>query len=128
VEIAGYSVLFRGEAPASGPNYSADAGRFEVQRSGRAPVEIVAEKRTFRPSGMSTSEVGLLQALSGDLYIVMGDRLDDGRRNLRISFNPLVSFIWLGAALMFLGGIVSLTDRRYRIGAPRLARKLQPAG
>jgi cytochrome c-type biogenesis protein CcmF len=77
---------------------------------------------------MSTSEVGLLQALSGDLYIVMGDRLDDGRRNLRISFNPLVSLIWLGAALMFLGGIVSLTDRRYRIGAPRLARKLQPAG
>jgi cytochrome c-type biogenesis protein CcmF len=125
-DIAGYRVVFKGEAPVTGPNYSADAGRFEVSGGGRT-LEIVSEKRTFRPSGMTTSEVGLLQSLGGDLYIVFGERLDDGKRNIRVSYNPLVSLIWLGAAIMFLGGLVSLTDRRYRIGAPKLARKLQPA-
>jgi cytochrome c-type biogenesis protein CcmF len=58
----------------------------------------------------------------------MGDRAGEGRA-LRIYFHPLVSLIWLGAAVMFLGGVISLSDRRYRVGAPRPAGKLaaQPA-
>jgi cytochrome c-type biogenesis protein CcmF len=125
--VGGYRVVFKGDAPVTGPNFTADAGRFEVGHGRSGAIEIVAEKRTFRPSGMTTSEVGLLQSVSGDLYIVMGDKLAVGRRNLRISFNPLVSLIWLGATIMFLGGLVSLSDRRYRIGVPKVAHKLQPA-
>ena len=79
--------------------------------------------RAFQPGGMQTTEVGLHQMLSGDLYVVMGDRAGAGGRTVRVYFNPLVSLIWLGAVIMFLGGIISLTDRRYRIGAPKPARR-----
>jgi cytochrome c-type biogenesis protein CcmF len=68
---------------------------------------------------MPTTEVGLHQSLAGDLYVVMGDANPDGGRSMRLYFNPLVNLIWLGAALMFLGGAFSLADRRYRVGAPR---------
>ena len=54
----------------------------------------------------------------------MGDRMTDGARAIRIYFNPLISLIWIGTFVMFLGGFVSLTDRRFRVGAPKMARKL----
>ena len=78
---------------------------------------------------MQTSEVGLYQMLLGDLYVVMGDRAGTEGRTVRVYFNPLVSLIWLGALIMFLGGVISLTDRRYRVGAPKPARRqaLAPA-
>jgi cytochrome c-type biogenesis protein CcmF len=68
---------------------------------------------------MPTTEVGLQQSLAGDLYVVMGDANLDGGRSMRLYFNPLVNLIWIGVALMFLGGAFSLADRRYRVGAPR---------
>jgi cytochrome c-type biogenesis protein CcmF len=74
---------------------------------------------------MPTTEVGLHQTLKGDLYVVMGDETMDGGRAMRIYFNPLVNLIWLGAALMFLGGAFSLADRRYRVAAPKLSAKAQ---
>jgi cytochrome c-type biogenesis protein CcmF len=84
---------------------------------------LASEKRIFQPSRMPTTEVGLHQTLAGDLYVVMGDRTNAGGRAMRLYFNPLVNLIWLGAVVMFMGGIFSLTDRRYRVGAPkRLAR------
>jgi cytochrome c-type biogenesis protein CcmF len=85
---------------------------------------LASEKRRFQPGNQETTEVGLLQAWSGDLYAVMGDRMNDGTRAMRIYFNPLVSLIWLGTFVMFLGGLISLTDRRFRVGAPKAARKL----
>jgi cytochrome c-type biogenesis protein CcmF len=127
--VAGYEVTYLGEAPMTGPNYTGDAGRFRVMDGNREVAVLASEKRRFQPSNQETTEVGLLQAPMGDLYIVMGDRMNDGRRAMRIYFNPLVSLIWLGTFVMFLGGLVSLTDRRFRIGVPRLARKpvAQPA-
>ena len=67
--------------------------------------------------------------LSGDLYVVMGDRAGAEGRTVRVYFNPLVSLIWIGSLIMFFGGAVSLTDRRYRVGAPKPARRqaLAPA-
>ena len=106
----------------TGPNYTGDAGRFRVMHGNREVAVLASEKRRFRPSNQETTEVGLLQACSGDLYAVMGDRMNDGTRAMRIYFNPLVSLIWLGSFVMFLGGLVSLSDRRFRVGMPRLAR------
>jgi cytochrome c-type biogenesis protein CcmF len=70
---------------------------------------------------MPTTEVGLVQGFFGDIYVVMGDRLGDGR-SVRLSYNPLASWIWLGAVIMFLGGLLSLSDRRLRIGVPQPPR------
>ncbi len=126
-DIAGYSVEFLGEKQAAGPNYDALAGSFRVYRGNSELAELVSEKRTFKPSGMPTTEVGLLQKLSGDVYIAMGDTSADGGRVVRLYVNPLVNMIWLGGLFMFIGGLLSLSDRRYRIGAPKTNLKLQQA-
>ncbi len=117
--VGGYSVTFQGETPVTGANYTGRAGRFLVAKDGKEITTLVSEKREFKPSGMPTTEVGLHQTMAGDLYIVMGDATNDGGRAMRMYFNPLVNLIWLGALVMFFGGICSLTDRRYRVGAPK---------
>ncbi len=129
VGVAGYEVTYLGDSPLTGANYTGDAGQFRITRDGNDVAKVVSEKRQFQPSGMQTTEVGLHQMLSGDLYVVMGDRAGAEGRTVRVYFNPLVSLIWIGALIMFLGGAVSLTDRRYRVGAPKPARRqaLAPA-
>jgi cytochrome c-type biogenesis protein CcmF len=129
VNLAGLAIVFQGATPFTGPNYTAERGRFVVMESGREISTLAPEKRQFQPGRQVTSEVGLHQFLSGDLYVVMGEGRSDGGRSVRIYFNPLASLIWIGALIMFIGGAVSLTDRRYRIGVPRLKSRLaaQPA-
>ena len=122
-QVGAYQVTFEGEAPLTGPNYTGRTGRFRVTRDGNEVTTLTSEKREFKPSGTPTTEVGLHQTIAGDLYVVMGDANSEGGRAMRMYFNPLVNFIWLGALLMFAGGAFSLADRRYRIGAPkRVAR------
>ncbi len=123
-EVASYRVTFIGEAPLRGPNYTGQIGSFRIWQ-GDTEIKIVnSEKREFKPSGMPTTEVGLHQTLLGDVYVVMGDAGVGGSRVVRAFFNPLVSLIWLGAAIMFAGGLLSLSDRRFRIGVPKLAMKM----
>jgi cytochrome c-type biogenesis protein CcmF len=123
VSVAGYDVTYLGDSPLTGANYTGDAGQFRITRNGDDVALVVSEKRQFQPSGMQTTEVGLHQMLSGDLYVVMGDRAGAEGRSIRVYFNPLVSLIWIGALIMFLAGAVSLTDRRYRVGAPKPTRR-----
>ena len=125
-DVGSYSVQFVGETPLTGENYTGSAGQFRIFRGDRDITTVVSEKRAFKPSGMPTTEVGLYQTPAGDVYVVMGDRTADGGRVVRMYFNPLVSLIWLGALMMFIGGGLSLTDRRFRVGAPK--RKSVPAG
>jgi len=129
VSVAGYDVTYLGDSPLTGANYTGDAGQFRITRDGDDVATVVSEKRQFQPSGMQTTEVGLHQMFSGDLYVVMGDRTGAEGRTVRVYFNPLVSLIWIGSLIMFFGGVVSLTDRRYRVGAPKPARRqaLAPA-
>ncbi len=117
--VGDYTVTFQGETPLTGANYTGRTGNFLVTRDGAEIATLSSEKREFRPSGMATTEVGLHQTLAGDVYVVMGDETKDGGRAMRMYFNPLVNLIWIGAFMMFVGGIFSLTDRRYRVGAPR---------
>jgi cytochrome c-type biogenesis protein CcmF len=125
VEVGDYSVTFQGETPLTGANYTGETGRFRVSLGGSEVTVLASEKRIFQPSRMPTTEVGLHQTLAGDLYVVMGDRINDGGRAVRLYFNPLVNLIWLGAAVMFLGGMFSLTDRRYRVGVPKRQTKAE---
>ena len=124
VSLAGLEVGYVGATPFTGPNYTAERGRFVVRQDGREITTLEPEKREFQPGRQVTSEVGLHQFATGDLYVVMGEGRSDGGRSVRIYFNPLASLIWLGALIMFIGGAVSLTDRRYRVGAPRRSPRL----
>jgi cytochrome c-type biogenesis protein CcmF len=125
--VGKYNVTFIGEQPLSGPNYTGKVGSFLLKEGDHELATLRSEKRIFKPSGMPTTEVGLYQMLLGDVYVVMGDETTDGARAMRLYYNPLVNFIWFGAIVMFLGGFLSLSDRRYRVGAPKRAAALQPA-
>ncbi|MGI9464256.1 MAG: heme lyase CcmF/NrfE family subunit, partial [Aestuariivirgaceae bacterium] len=121
LEIAGTRIVFLGESPITGPNFSATVGRFRIERGNTELTELTSEKRVFLPSRQPTTEVGIYPFWTGDLYVVMNDLAPDGRRTVRAYFNPLVTFIWFGAVIMFIGGTISLFDRRYRVGAPKRA-------
>jgi cytochrome c-type biogenesis protein CcmF len=123
ISVAQYTVTFVGEEPLKGTNYDGISGRFLVKTGDREVASIVSEKRIFKPSNMPTTEVGLVQGFFGDLYIVLGDDAGNSVRNVRASYNPLATWIWLGALIMFIGGFMSLSDRRLRIGVPQKAVK-----
>jgi cytochrome c-type biogenesis protein CcmF len=120
--IAGYDVRFDGVQQAQGPNYTAQRATFVVTRGGAAVAELHSEKRFFPVEGMPTTEAGIDTNLWRDLYFVLGDAAPEGGYAVRLYYNPLVLWIWGGAGFMALAGLLSLTDRRLRVGAPRPAR------
>jgi cytochrome c-type biogenesis protein CcmF len=124
-EVGKYTVEFNSETPVTGPNFTGRDGRFRIYAGANEIADVISEKRDFKPNG-STTEVGLLQTLLGDVYVVMGDKTADGGRVVRMYYNPFVTFIWLGALIMFMGGALSLSDRRFRVGAPK--RRASPVG
>ncbi len=128
-EIGGYTLAFKGTAPSAGPNYTELTGYFSVTRSSAAVTELAPAKRLYDAPRTPTTEAGIHAAWSGDLYAVLGDEQPGGGFTVRLYFNPLVRLIWIGAIFMFVGGGLSLSDRRLRVGAPRRAarRQIQPA-
>jgi cytochrome c-type biogenesis protein CcmF len=128
-DLAGYSVTFRGVADVQGPNYAAQRATFDVMRGERHVVMLDSEKRSFPVEGSTTTEAGIDSGLFRDLYLVLGESRPDGSWTVRMYHNPLALWIWGGAAIMGLGGLISLTDRRLRVGAPRPSRaRLAGAG
>ena len=123
VDIAGYQLKFEGVAPHQGPNYQERVGVFAVSRGGSPVTKLTPSKRAFTVEKSATSEAGIHNSWRGDLYVVLGDPLKDGAYSVRVYFNPLVRFIWIGALIMFFGGALSLSDRRLRVGAPKKAGK-----
>jgi cytochrome c-type biogenesis protein CcmF len=121
VTFAGYELQFRGTAPAQGPNYREQSALILVSRGGSPVTELAPSKRVYDAPPQPTTEAAIHVALSGDLYAVLGDEQADGSYVIRLYFNPLIRLIWLGAVVMFVGGALSLSDRRLRIGAPRRA-------
>jgi cytochrome c-type biogenesis protein CcmF len=123
VELAGYRFTLEGIGDLRGPNYNATRGAFQVTRNGREVVRLYPEKRFYPAEGMQTTEAAIHTTWLADLYVVLGERAPDGAWSVRIYHNPLVPWIWAGAIACALGGVVSLTDRRHRIGAPVRARR-----
>ena len=121
-EIAGYDLLFKGITPTKGPNYSEQIAEFEVTRNGSPVTTLLPSKRLYNAPPQPTTEAGIYPAWTGDLYVALGDEQPSGGVALRLYFHPLVRFIWIGAVIMFIGGI-DLTDRSpARVGAPQRAR------
>jgi cytochrome c-type biogenesis protein CcmF len=122
-EIAGFAFTFRGATPGQGPNYREQSALLEIARDGVPVAELRPSKRSYTAPRQATSEAAIHVSWRGDLYAVLGDELTGGGFVVRLYFNPLVRLIWLGAIVMALGGALSLSDRRLRIGAPRRARQ-----
>ncbi|MEQ8195704.1 MAG: heme lyase CcmF/NrfE family subunit [Rhodospirillales bacterium] len=128
VTVAGYAYTFKGVTEAPGPNYRAVRAAFDVSRNGSPVAMLYPEKRVYPVQNQPTTEAAIHSTLWGDLYAVIGDPSGDGGGYVtRLYFNPLVGWMWAGVMIMVLGGMVSLTDRRYRIGAPTRTRRAAPA-
>ncbi|NNG03740.1 MAG: heme lyase CcmF/NrfE family subunit [Inquilinus sp.] len=121
--LAGYELVFDGVERIAGPNYSAERGSVTVTRNGDTVTVLRPEKRWYPVARMPTTEAAIRTTLLSDIYVALGDGPDPtGGWVLRAWHHPLVPWLWIGIAIMALGGTVSLTDRRLRVGAPRRAR------
>jgi cytochrome c-type biogenesis protein CcmF len=119
VAIGGYELTFDNIIPRSGPNYREMAARFTVRRSGEVIATLEPAKRTFTSRGTTTTEAALLTRGLSQLYLSLGDTGDNGAIAVRLYLKAMVLLIWIGPLAMFLGGALSLSDRRLRLAAPR---------
>ncbi len=124
-QLGGYSLRFEGMQPGVGPNFTEDRARFTVRRGGLVVADMSSSKRVFTASRTATTEAGILTLGLSQLYVSIGDVSKDGGMVVRIWWKPFILCIWGGALVMAIGGFVSLSDRRLRVGAP--SRKAKPA-
>jgi cytochrome c-type biogenesis protein CcmF len=123
VGVAGFELVYKGIDEVRGPNWRADVGHFDVRAGGVTIATLDPAKRVYLARNMPTTEAGIKTFGLGQLYISLGDREAGGNISARIYWKPYVTLIWLGTLVMAIGGILSLSDRRLRIGAPRPAAK-----
>ena len=119
VELAGYEFHFVAALPLKGPNYAGSEAQFEVTRKGGTPLRLSAEKRNYHVRGMPMTEAGIDPGLTRDIYISLGEPLDNQAWSVRLSVKPFVRWLWLGALLMAAGGITAMLDGRFRRVATR---------
>ena len=122
--LGGYDVQLVNVAGVQGPNYTATVAEMRVTRAGALVATLFPEKRLYPVQAMPTTEAAIDQSLLRDLYLVIGDPQKDGGWAVRSYIKPFANLIWGGALLMALGGIFSLSDRRYRAAAGARRRSL----
>ena len=122
VEVAGFDLRFEGVEEVRGPNYLSSMGALAVSRDGRPVTVLRPERRRYPVAGSTTTEAAIRSTPAGDLFASIGEPAAEdaaGKWTLRVASQPLVGFIWFGVGMMVSGGLVSLSDRRLRVGAPR---------
>ncbi|EGR2794574.1 heme lyase CcmF/NrfE family subunit [Vibrio navarrensis] len=114
-QIQGYDFYFSGLRDKDGPNYDGYIADFEITHNGNYINTLHAEKRFYRTAKSMMTEAAIDRGITRDLYIAMGERLEDNRSwAVRIYYKPFVRWIWAGSIIMSLGGILAISDRRYR--------------
>ena len=114
VELKGYKFDFKDTKQVQGPNYDAIESEVVITRDGKLVATLHPQKRTYRVQTMPMTESGIEVDWNRDLFVAMGDDLGDGAWSVRVQYKPMVRFIWFGALVMALGGLLALSDRRYR--------------
>ena len=126
-ELAGYTFTFRGTTEHAGPNYQAARGIVDVSKDGKQVATLHPEKRIYNASGMPMTEAAVRYSLTSDIYVSLGEPLDDEAKTwaVRVYHKPFINWMWFGATFMVLGGFLAASDRRYRIA---VKRQQAPAG
>ena len=117
VVAGGYEFRFNGVTESQGPNYVAGVGHVSVSRDGHLVTELEPEKRQYNVSGMPLTEAAITTGVFRDLYVSLGEPIPEaeGAWAVRVYIKPFIDWIWAGCLLMGLGGILAVSDRRYRI-------------
>jgi cytochrome c-type biogenesis protein CcmF len=116
-EVGGYEVTLVEVRRVEGPNYISTMAELRMVKDGREEAVLFPEKRVYPVAGMPTTEADIDNGFFRDLYLVIGDPQDGGGFAVRTYIKPFANWIWAGAIIMALGGVLSLTDRRYRVAA-----------
>ncbi len=116
--LGGYELRLDGVEQSRGPNYSAETARFALLRDGVEVGALRPERRVYPVQGMPTTEAAIDRSLTRDLYVTLGEPQEAGGWAVRSYVKPFSNWIWLGALIMAAGGGLSLSDRRFRVGAP----------
>jgi cytochrome c-type biogenesis protein CcmF len=114
-DIGGYTFRFDGTTNVAGANYQATQGKIIVSQAGKEVTILSPQKRIYTVQRRPMTEAAIDPGLFRDLYVAMGEPLDSGAWSIRIYHKPYIRWIWLGAIFMALGGLLAVSDRRYRI-------------
>ena len=115
VSVGGYQIQLQGVNPVPGPNYKAMQGTFLLTRNGKLEATMYPEKRSYFSSTMPMTEAAIDAGLTRDIYVSLGEELDDKAWAVRVYYKPFVDWIWGGCLLMALGGVLAMSDKRYRM-------------
>jgi cytochrome c-type biogenesis protein CcmF len=131
--LGGYTFLFDGTEQYKGPNYIAARGTFRVSQDGREVTVMYPEKRRYTVQNQTMTEAAISPGLLRDLYVSLGEPLEDGAWSVRLYHKPFIDWIWGGCLVMAVGGVLAISDRRYRLAwrrkevdvptAPQMARQ-----
>jgi len=123
VDSGGYMFRFDGVRSITGPNYSAEEAHLTVTKDGKLVTALLPQKRTYNVSGMPMTKAAIDTDIFRDLYVSMGEPIPDsqGAWSMRVYYKPFVVWIWGGCLLMALGGVMAISDRRYRIHSRKAA-------
>ena len=122
IEVAGHSFQLRELRQVEGPNYTAIEGVVEIRKGGDFVAEVRPQKRQYLVQRNWMTEAGINVHWNKDLFIALGDQLGNDTWSVRIQYKPMIRFIWLGCIIMALGGLIAITDRRYRSPVTQRAR------
>ncbi len=115
VSVGGYEIQLKGVEPVPGPNYKAMQGTFLLTRNGKLEATMYPEKRIYISSTMPMTEAAIDVGLTRDIYVSLGEELEDKAWAVRVYYKPFVDWIWGGCLLMAIGGILAMSDKRYRM-------------
>ncbi|NNE53300.1 MAG: heme lyase CcmF/NrfE family subunit [Sulfitobacter sp.] len=115
--VGSYELTLNSVEEQQGPNYVSTMANLTLSRGGELVAEMTPEKRFYPVARMPTTEAAIDYNLARDVYVVIGDQQSNGGWTVRTYIKPLTNWIWIGCALMALGGLLSLSDRRFRVAA-----------
>jgi cytochrome c-type biogenesis protein CcmF len=119
VELAGYLFKMDEIGTVNGPNYRAARAKMTVTRGGKPETVLYPEKRVYLVQENPMTEAAIDPGLTRDLYVSLGEPLEDGLWLVRVQHKPFIDWIWAGCLIMALGGALAAADRRYRVGVKR---------
>ena len=114
-EFGGYEFRFGGLAQYDGPNYRATRGHVELLKDGERIAMLTPEKRVYPAQPQPMTEASIDATLARDVFVALGEPVGDGAWAVRVQVKPLIRLIWLGPLIMAIGGLLAVSDRRYRM-------------
>ncbi len=115
--VGSYELTLQSVEEVRGPNYLATRAEILLTQGGDVVAQLVPEKRFYPVAQMPTTEAAIDYDLARDVYVVIGDQQSNGGWTVRTYIKPMTNWIWIGSALMAFGGLLSLSDRRFRVAA-----------